>query len=337
MDEQLFGTGKLPGSFLDDLLNRYGGDDPSLVVRPGVGFDAAVIDMGEQLLVAKSDPITFATDHIGWYAVNVNANDIACMGATPHWFLATVLLPPSSPASLVETIFQQIHSACQSLGVSLVGGHTEMSYGLERPLIAGTMLGTVSREQLVTPKRAQPGDVLVLARGFPIEGTAIIAHERAADLAERGWTDEDIEAAQRFLWEPGISVVRAARIASETVSLHGMHDPTEGGVAMGLRELAQAAGLGLEVRRDVLPLLPLAARLCAEFDLDPLGTIASGALCLAVDPEECDVLLIALDEAGIPARQIGTLLERGQGEWLVSGEERHPLPTFAVDEITRLF
>ncbi|MBA3532477.1 MAG: hydrogenase expression protein [Ardenticatenales bacterium] len=336
-NETTFGTGKLPPDFLARLLARYGSTDPRLVVRPGLGLDAAVLDLGDQYLVAKSDPITFATSEIGWYAVHVNANDVACMGGTPHWFLATLLLPPGSSATLIASLFAQIHEACASLSVTLVGGHTEISHGLERPLVAGTMLGTMPKAALVTPADARPGDHLVVAKGFPIEGTAIIAHERAEELRARGWSEAEIAEAQCFLHEPGISVVRAARIAAGAVPLHGMHDPTEGGLATGLREMAQAAGLGLRVHSASLPLLPLAARLCAAFDLDPLGTIASGALCIVVAPQHSPALLAALSAENIPAVVVGKLLAAGSGEWLVTGEEQVPLPTFTVDEITRLF
>ncbi len=336
-EEIFFGTGKLPGPFLASLLARFGSDDPRVLVRPGVGLDATVLEMDAPLLVAKSDPITFATDQIGWYAVHVNANDIACMGATPHWFLATLLLPPHSTASLIETIFEQIHEACAALGVTLVGGHTEMSHGLDRPIISGTMLGTVTRARLVTPQDARAGDKLVIAKGFPIEATAIIAHERADELRECEWSEEDIAEAQRFLWEPGISVVRAARIAAAAVPLHGMHDPTEGGIATGLREMAHAAGLGMRVDADALPLLPLGRRICHEFDLNPLGVIASGALCIAVAPEHVAALLAAFEAEAIPASVVGEFLEADEGHWLASSENQIPFPDFAVDEITKLF
>jgi hydrogenase maturation factor len=304
-----------------------------------VGLDATVLDIGstEEYLVAKSDPVTLAMDEIGWYAVHVNANDIACMGARPRWFLATLLLPPKSLATQVERIFRQVFEACESLGVALVGGHTEMSYGLERPLVAGTMLGTVPRDRLVTPERAEVGDRVVIAKHFPIEATAIIAHERASALKEEGWLPEEIEAARRFLWEPGISVVRAARVAADAAPLHGMHDPTEGGLATGLRELAHASGLGIEVEADALPMLELSRRICKAMDINPLGAIASGALLIVVAPEQCEALLTALEAEGIPATVAGRMTEAGSGEWLVSGQQRIPLPDFPVDEITKLF
>ena len=138
-------VGKLPARTLGDLLSRITLDD-RVIVGPNVGVDAAVIDYGDTLLVAKTDPITFATDQIGWYAVNVNANDIAVMGADPKWFLATILLPPGASERVVEGVFEQILEACKTLGVGLVGGHTEITYGLEREIVVGCMLGETTRE-----------------------------------------------------------------------------------------------------------------------------------------------------------------------------------------------
>lgn len=120
-------VGKLPPDLLERLLSQHPCRDPRVLVGPRVGEDAAVIEFGDRLLVAKSDPITFATDLIGWYAVHVNANDLAVTAATPCWFMATVLLPEGGEPSLVEDIFDQIQRACAELGVSLVGGHTEVT------------------------------------------------------------------------------------------------------------------------------------------------------------------------------------------------------------------
>lgn len=331
-------TGKIPADLLDRLLSRYTRTDESVVVGPGIGVDAAVITAGHHLVVVKSDPITFATDEIGWYAVHVNANDVVCLGATPRWFLATLLLPEGQTTpDLVERIFSQLDAACRALDVLLVGGHTEVTYGLDRPIVSGHMLGTVQPEGLVTPAGARPGDRVLIVRGFPIEGTSIIARERADELRRRGYDEATIREAQNFLFEPGISVVRAARILLESGPVHALHDPTEGGVATGLLELAVAAGLGIEVEAQSLPLLPLGQRLCAEFGLDPLGTIASGALLAAVPPDSVSAHLRALETAGIPAADVGQLLPPDSGHWLLVDGERRPLPCFPADEIAKLF
>ena len=141
--------GKFPHSLLEKLLQKTGVADPRVLLGPGLGEDAAVLDLGETLLVAKSDPITFATDRLGWYAVHVNANDIACTGGTPRWFLATLLIPEKFTEDQAEELFNQVQDACTSINVALIGGHSEVTHGITRPIVSGTMLGEVQRERLV--------------------------------------------------------------------------------------------------------------------------------------------------------------------------------------------
>ena len=330
--------GKLPADLLQTLLGRYANADPRVVVGPGVGEDAAVIDMGDRYLVAKTDPITFATDEIGYYAVHVNANDVACCGAVPRWFLATLLLPErDATPELAETIFAQVAEACRQLGVSLCGGHSEITYGLGRPLIVGQMLGEVAPDRHVATGGAQVGDALILTKGIAVEGTAIIARETGPDLGDVLSPAERARLAN-FLHEPGISVVRDARLALEVGGVHALHDPTEGGVATGLWELAQAAGVGLIVDEARLPVLPECRMLCRRLGLDPLGLIGSGALLIAAEAGRAEAILERLRSAGIAAAAIGQIVERQQGCRLRrAGGTLAPLPTFARDEITRLF
>jgi hydrogenase expression/formation protein HypE len=327
-----FPLGKLPADVLAQLLERIRPTDPRVVVGPGIGLDAAVLDMGERLLVAKSDPITFATDSIGWYAVQVNANDIATTGAAPRWFLATVLLPPSrADAALAEEILTQIHDACTAMSVSLVGGHTEITHGLGRPIVVGAMLGEVTRDKLVTPAGARPGDVLLLTKGIAIEGTAIIAREQ--DLQGFG----DLERCRNFLIEPGISVVRDAAIAVSAGCVHAMHDPTEGGLATGLHEMAQASNVGMVIEAAAVPIYPETLAVCRAMKLNPWGLIASGALLLAVERQDAGDIVRALEAHDIRAALIGYVTE---GQVLVRDDANggiHELPRFERDEIARLF
>src|SRR5213594_114299 len=206
-------NGKLRANTLQAIFDRHQCTDPRVVVGPRLGEDAAVIDMGDRYLVATSDPITFATAEIGWYALHVNANDIAVRGARPRWFLATLLLPAgATSATSVEALFADLHAACEELDVALVGGHTEVTHGLDRPIVAGTMLGEVDKDRLVTTGGAQVGDAIVMTKGIPLEGAAIIAREREAALLERGVHPMIIGKAKRFLRAPGLSVVAEAEI-----------------------------------------------------------------------------------------------------------------------------
>jgi hydrogenase expression/formation protein HypE len=341
-----FNLGKLPADHLARLLARFSPQDPRVILGPRVGEDAAVLDMGDRYLIAKSDPITFATDSIGWYAVHINANDVACAGAAPRWFLATLLLPQAhTDAALVEDIFAQIVQACEEIGASLVGGHTEITFGLDRPILVGAMLGEVEPQRLVTTGGARPGDVLLLTQRVAVEATAIIAREKRDELRQRhGLSVEVVDRCADFIYSPGISVVRAAQVATATAAIHAMHDPTEGGVATGLWELASAADVGLEIDAQAVPIFPETQLLCDRYGLDPWGVIASGSLLLAVDAADADRVCAALAGAGVEATPIGSVTDRERGVVLHQRPERRgapprtaALPTFARDEIARLF
>ncbi|MCB8942785.1 MAG: AIR synthase, partial [Ardenticatenaceae bacterium] len=232
--------GKLPPPLLAQLLAQAPVFDERVIVKPGIGLDCAVIELGDTLLVFKSDPITFATDEIGWYLVQVNSNDIATTGATPRWLMVTMLLPEGqTTADLVTTINQQLVSACEEKGISLIGGHTEITYGLERPILMGTLIGEVTRDRLITPHKMNAGDHILLTKGIPIEATAILAREFPERL-QGILSDEELQQAQNFLTEPGISVLREAQLAVDAGEVTAMHDPTEGGLAGALWELAEA-------------------------------------------------------------------------------------------------
>jgi hydrogenase maturation factor len=300
----------MPPELLARLLARGGdaGRHPRVIVGPGIGLDCAVLDFGDRYLVAKSDPITFTTDEIGWYAVQVNANDIACSGAEPQFFLATLLLPEAEGnAELAERIVAQMTEACRELGAVLVGGHTEITYGIDRPIVIGMMLGDVGKDRLITAAGAQAGDAVLLTKGYPIEAVSIIAREFAG-IKKPGFSEDFLERCRNFLRAPGISVVKDARVALGAGAITAMHDPTEGGVATGLWELADASERGIAVDLAALPLLPEGETLCRAFNLDPLACIASGALLITTpEPEK---IRSALEAEGIPIHVIGTVTQK---------------------------
>jgi hydrogenase expression/formation protein HypE len=171
-------VGKLPAELLAELLGRLAPRDSRVIIGPGLGLDCSVVRVGQQLLVFKSDPITFATKDIGYYLVQVNANDLATTGAQPRWLLVTILLPEhGTTAESIQHIAREIDAACREIGVAVIGGHTEITHALHRPILAGTLVGEVERRRLVTPRGARPGDSLLLTKGVPIEATAILARE----------------------------------------------------------------------------------------------------------------------------------------------------------------
>ncbi len=337
MDKKKLPLGKLQIEHLDKLLQKYQTTDERIIVGAGIGRDAAVIDWGEKYLVAKTDPITFVTDEIGFYAVTINANDIVCTGGTPKWFMAALLLPEDfSDHALVESIFEQISASCEALGIGVVGGHTEVTHGIDRPIVVGQMLGEVPRNRLVRPENIQVGDLVILTKGIAIEAVSILARERPEEV-KNAFGLEFLEKARNFIHEPGISVLKEAQIATRVAAVHGMHDPTEGGLLTGLYEMTRAAKVSFEILPDQIPILEEAQKLCAHFGLDPFGVIASGALIIVTDPVDADVVVKALQAEGIRAEVIGTVLPPGQGVLFRRGNEIEKAPRFESDELTKIF
>ncbi|UCD71159.1 MAG: AIR synthase family protein [Syntrophobacterales bacterium] len=330
--------GKLNFDLLERLLGKYPGVmDERLVVGPRVGEDAAVIDFPDRYLVAKTDPITYAMDEIGWYAVHINANDVAIRGAKPRWFQPAILLPEGrATEDVVEEIFGQISRACRDMGITIVGGHTEISPGLDRPIVVGSMFGEVEKAKLVTTSGARTGDNILLTKGIVIEGTAIIAREKREDLRKRGYDEGFLQRCMDYLYEPGISVVKDALLANQ-FEIHSMHDPTEGGLATGLYEMARASRVGMLIYGDKIDLLPDSERLCAEYGLNPLGTITSGSLVLAADPENAQKVLEAYLNADIRVSVIGRIEEKSFGIKILRDGKIGDLKWSEKDEITRIF
>ena len=329
-------AGKLPPGLLSELLSEFAANDPRVRVGPKVGEDCAVIEMGNRLLIAKSDPVTFVADRIGWYTVQVNANDIACTGGVARWFLPTILLPPNIDENEIRAIFSDIAMACGELGVSVVGGHTEVSVGISRPIVAGTMLGELdSSANLISSSGAQDGDSIIVTTGLAIEGTAILAREFAADLSRLGVNDDDIARAADYLKKPGISVVSAARALCHSVDVHSMHDVTEGGIITALREVAIGSDVGLVVEAESMPILPESGTICQVLGIDPLGLLGSGALVATLSSSDVPRALRALDATGVSGWEVGQIMEADEGLWMIDRTGDNALPEFRRDELAR--
>ena len=334
--------GKLPFDVMERLLSKYYHDRlPSSRVKigPHLGQDVAVLDMGDRYLVSKTDPVTFATDEIGYYAVHINANDIATSGAKPRWFQTTILLPEKGTTEeMLDKIFGDIAGECHKLGIEVIGGHTEVTFGLDRPLIIGAMWGDIAKDRLVTTMGGKPGDALLITKGIVLEGAAIIAHEKEAELLAKGIDPEIIARGKRFLHDPGISVVPEALLIHEKFSVHAMHDPTEGGLAMGVVEMVANSNCGVVLDYDKIPFLEGSKELCAAYSLDPLSTITSGVLILAVPAEEVSDIITYMKTKGIAVAKIGELTDQ-PGIYQIKDKNGtlQPLVHSQTDEITKIF
>jgi hydrogenase maturation factor len=332
----LLPVGKLPPHILARMIKTYTSLDERVKVGPSIGEDATAVDMDDRYLLLKTDPITFVAEDIGTYTVRINANDIATMGGKPLWLLTSILLPEKQTTDeLVEEIFRQLSSACKEIGVSLCGGHTEITPGIDRVIIAGAMIGEVKKDGLITTGGAKAGDDILLTKALAVEGTSVIARRKGKDL-ETVFGSGFVRKCRGVMERPGISILKDAEIAVRYGDIHSMHDPTEGGLAAGLFELASAADVGLIVEEECIAVFPECQTLCRHYGLDPLGLIASGSLLISLNPRDTGKVLEALQNSGIPAAKIGTILPKEHGLKIKKNGEIFDLPVFDRDEITKI-
>lgn len=329
-------TGKLPNDLLRDFLSQFRVSDPTVLINPGVGEDIAAVNIeSNEVLVLKSDPITFATDAIGQYAVLVNANDIATSGANPKWFLTTLFFPPGTTASQIRYVVDELSVFCQRWGITLCGGHTEITDAVARPIIAGMMAGTVSKHNLIDKRNMEKGDRVLFTKGVAVEGTAIIAREFGEHLKKMGMAPKEIDRCSRFL--DNISVIAEAKISAATLGTSAMHDVTEGGLATALEEMSIAGSHQIRIDLDKIPVFPETRKICALLDIDPLGLIGSGSLLICCRKVGCEKLMTDISDAGIEIACIGEVMDRGQGVKAYRKDSPVNWPVFEVDEITKLF
>jgi hydrogenase maturation factor len=327
-------TGKLPPELLGRLLRHRGAEDRRVLLGPKLGEDAALVRIGGHTLVLKTDPVTYASEMIGWYAVHVNANDVATRGATPAWFQACVLLPEGSDDRLVEDIFKQISKACRQLDIAVTGGHTEVTPGIDRPIVVGDMHGLLIGRRPVLTSGARVGDAIVLTKGAGIEGTALIAREKGREL-EKILGTPLVRRASRFLTRPGLSVVPEARVALE-FGVSAMHDPTEGGVAMGVTELATASKRSVEVFAERVKVHPETRSICDHYGIDPMGLLGSGALLATFRPASAKRYVSRLAEMRIASSIIGRIVPGTRAPVLVRDGVATPLSSSERDEVLRV-
>ncbi len=328
--------GKVPLELLSDVLPGKAAAGAGVVIGPAVGEDAAVLRLEGELLVAKSDPITLASRDLGRYLVAVNANDIAVMGAKPRWLLVTILLPPGRQADRqFATIMRQVQEACHEANIALVGGHSEITDGLSRPIAVGTMLGEVVGSRILDKSTIRPGDELFMTGSIAIEGTAVLAKDFGAELQSRGVSSKMLRRACKLLFDPGISIVRAAEIAAQVENVRAVHDPTEGGIIGAVFELGVRSRCGILLEADLIPILPETSAICRALGLDPLRLLASGSLLIAAAPGSENALADAFAETTISLTRIGAFQPPGRGSWAIAGGKKARLRAPERDELAR--
>ena len=311
-------AGKIPSKILKEVVfKNLGLKREEVVLGPSVGIDGTVIDIGNKSLIVSMDPITGAMERIGWLALNINANDIATFGVEPAFFLSCILLPKNADRQIVETISTQMNKAAKELGMAIVGGHCEVTPGLANPVVVGCAMGITKKGNYVTAGGAKLGDKLILTKSVGIEGTAILAADREEKL-KKTLKPTMLQNAKKFY--DNISVVKDAVAAFKTCAVHAMHDPTEGGLAGGIHEMADASNLGVKIYEEKIRIAPETVRICDFFRIDPLQLIASGSLLIAAKRNSADKVVKVLEKNEIAAAIIGEFISSPEKRFIIRKE-----------------
>jgi len=298
--------GKIPPEILQSIVfSKLGRTDADVILGPELGEDAAVIKIGNQVVIAATDPITGSVEDVGWLAVHVNANDIATFGVSPRWFLASIMLPPGYTPDQLGKIMNQIDNAAKELDIAVTGGHSEITESVTKPIVVGFMMGIAPIDKYVTSSGAKPGDALIVTKTVGIEGTSILATERSSYLS-REISKDIIERGQKL--RSSISVVKDGVTSFQTGFIHAMHDPTEGGLANGVHEICDASGVGCEIENDLIPLHDATRQICKYLKINPLELISSGCMLISCESTHASQVIDALNAVGIESVIIGKIV-----------------------------
>lgn len=303
---------------------------PEVILRPGVGEDCAAAALEEdEVFVFSTDPITGANQGMGTFAVHITANDLASAGAEPVGILTSILLPPGTREIKLRRIMEEIETACGELQIEVMGGHTEITEVVNKPVITVTGVGKVKRTELVSTAGLQPGDELVMTKWAGMEGTAILAAEHRAELVQK-LPEELIDTAADLIRY--LSVVPDAAVARKT-KITAMHDVTEGGIFGALWEMGEASGVGILADIQKIPIRQETVEICEFYGINPYQLLSSGSMLIGCP--QGNLLVENLQQAGIPAAVIGRAVE-GNDRIVIHGEEKRFLEPAASDELYKV-
>ena len=329
---QVLAEGKLSQERLEKLLDFTAPASPDVLVGAEVGEDAAVV-RGSKRLILTADPITFTEENIGFYTVAVNSNDIVAMGGKPTYLITTILLPLGTEEGRAQTIFEELNEASRNAGISWVGGHTEVTSAVNRIVISAQAIGFL-RGKPTRTSGAHPGERLVMSKWAALEATTLIAREKP-DISRKLLGEQGHREVLNWLHQPGISILKEGEIL-DGLALAAAHDPTEGGIATGVHEIAGRSAVGIRLYRERISIRPETEALCGHFGLDPLGALSSGVFLFTAGSGQAEKACRLLENGGVPAAIIGEITDQRGVVELVDGEERRPLPVFTRDEIIKL-
>lgn len=323
--------GKINSHLLKSLLSQIPVIDETLVLPPDIGIDAAALHIDGEYWAVATDPITFSSTTAAKDCIEVNINDIVCAGCEPRYFLSTILLPVGFSDVALQKFWQQLVAGLKHYQLQLVGGHMEVTSAVNSPVVVGQILGKLAAPAFYDMHQAKAGDKILLWNPVAIEGTALLTEACFDKLAETILVDQ-LETMKSLRDHLGICVLPAAEKLFKLEGVVGLHDPTEGGIATAIHEIADVSRLGVSIVYDNISILSETRQLADALGFDPLGLLASGCLLIVCKPYAAQAIVDAFE--GRMISEIGELVEGDERELIVNKKAK-PLPRYDQDEITR--
>lgn len=312
------------------VLDKLSSTRKEVLSKSKIGMDCAVLDLEKDLIVLSTDPITGAENNIGSLAINVSVNDVSCEGADPVGVLLSILLPKESTIDDLKKIMEDANRECEKLHLDIVGGHTEITDAVNKPIITTTVIGRVDRENAPKKDFIKDGDVVAMSKYIALEGSAIIAHD--LDKTREFLTEDEYNEAKNL--NNLISVLKDSKIATKN-KVRYMHDITEGGVLGALWECAKAIDFGLNIKKDLIPILDVTKKITDFYKIDPYRLISSGSMLMVFSREDFEKAKLDFKEEGINLSEIG-LVKKEKTVKILEGGKCKELEEPGTDELYKI-
>jgi len=274
------------------------------------GEDAAILPGGGRIVLSTDTfvvrPAVFPGGDLGKLAVCGTVNDLAMRGARPAYLTLGLVVEEGTPLSLLRRVMHSVRETCAQVGVALVAGDFKVvEHGSGDGIYANTTgVGLLEAEYPPSLRRAQPGDAILLNGPLGQHGLAVLAARGELELMMTVESD----------CAPLHGLVQAILEAGGE-AVHVLHDPTRGGLAAALNEIALASDVGIEIEEASLPQDPAVEGGCEVLGLDPLQVANEGKIVALVAPEAADAVLAAMrgHPLGLNSAVIGRTVESPAG------------------------
>ncbi len=344
MRSKLPEMGKISPEIFEELIYpRLGARDKEILVGPQNGVDVGIVEIGGKAVALTTDPVfivpEYGWERAAWFAVHILASDLVTSGLPPKYLSIDLNLPMEITEAQLERVWETIHGECQKLGISIICGHTARYENCHYPMVGGaTLMAVGPMDGWVTPRMALAGDRIIVTKGPAIEASGIFAAIFPELLADR-FGEDFSQRAQKLFYQMSVvkDALTAVKVGVRDKGVTAMHDATECGVWGGIHELAQAAGLGVRVEKEKIPVDEKVEKICGLFEIDLYKSISEGTLIIACKEERAADVVNALASEGIISGVVGKLTPPDEGMILISEGGEEPLVHPRVDPFWQAF